>query len=70
MFEVFGYIGKVKSEVPLYKMISAYANKYRSAKMLESHPEWCVEVNKLYKASVTRRKIDVDAIIDDMIGLS
>lgn len=51
-------------------MISAYANKYRSAKMLESHPEWCDEVNTLYKASVTRRKIDVDAIIDDMIGLS
>lgn len=67
---MFSYIGKVKSEVPLYKMISAYANKYRNAKMLESHPEWCAEVNKLYKASVTRRKIDVDAIIDDMIGLS
>lgn len=69
LFEVFAGIGKVKMEVPLFKMISSYANKYRSTSQLEKHPSWVVEVDKIFKACKVRKELDVESVINDMVNL-
>lgn len=56
-------------EVPLFKMISSYANKYRSASQLENHPTWAIEVDKIFKACKVRKELDVESVINDMVNL-
>ena len=69
LFEVLGGISKVKTEVPLYKLIASYAAKYRSNTWLSKKPTWVTAVNKIFKAAKIRGDIEVEHVLEDIINL-